>query len=65
MHCDGGLGLSRYHTAVVPSVPRAGSLDDQGADDHEDLLAGRDLCRPVLAGNEISGVNLHPAHVPW
>lgn len=36
---DGGLGFAGHHAAVVPGVPRAGSLDDEGTDNHEDLLA--------------------------
>lgn len=50
---DGGLDFAGYHTAIVPCVPGAGSLHNESTDDHKNLLARRDLCRSVLAGNEI------------
>lgn len=53
VHRDGGLGFAGYHAAVVPRVPGARSLHDESTDNHKDLLARRDLCRSVLAGNEI------------
>lgn len=50
---DGGLGFAGHHAAIVPCVPGAGSFHYESTDDHKDLLARRDLCRSVLAGNEI------------
>lgn len=50
---DGGLGFTRHHATIVPGVPRAGPLHDESTDNHEDLLARRDLRRSVLAENEI------------
>lgn len=50
---DGGLGFAGYHAAIVSCVPGAGSFHYESTDDHKDLLARRDLCRSVLAGNEI------------
>lgn len=57
MYRDGRLSLFRnrgssYHAAVVSGVSRAGPLHDQGADDHEDLLASRNLRRPVFTGKK-------------
>lgn len=50
---DGGLGFAGHHAAIVPCVPGAGSLHYESTDNHKNLLARRDLCRSVLAGNEI------------
>lgn len=50
---DGGLGFAGHHAAIVPCMSGAGSLHDESTDDHKDLLARWDLCRSVLARNEI------------
>lgn len=49
---NGGLGFARHHAAIVPGVPRTGSLHDESTDNHEDLLTRRDFHRSVLAENE-------------
>lgn len=50
---DSGLGFAGHHAAIVSCVPGAGSFHYESTDDHKNLLARRDLCRSVLAGNEI------------